>query len=177
MKTIKRETLIVASLALVSTSAHAASDNEVHASFNRYDANNDGYVSNLEAMAEIGPVFKYWDYDESEDLVDLELLRGIFSAWDVDGDDDVDKLEFVNGRTVWLPEELDLAFKTIDRNGDLRLTFFEFANGLHDVDYGWNEDPQTSSKELATALISQFDDDVDGRLSKKEWPLQGMGAE
>ena len=140
------------------------------------DADDDGYVSEVEAQAEIGPVFKYWDYDASEDLVDLELLRGIFSAWDTDGDDDVDKLEFTNGKTVWLPEELDLMFKTVDEDGDLRVTFFEFAHGLHDADYGWNEDPKTSSAELASALIENFDKDGDDRLSKKEWPLQGMDA-
>jgi len=156
--------------------AQAAGESEVHESFGRYDADGDGYVTQVEARAEIGPVFKYWDYDASEDLVDLELLRGIFSAWDTDGDDDVDKLEFTNGKTVWLPEELDLMFETLDEDGNLRVTFFEFAHGLHDVEYGWNEDPKTTSVELASALIENFDENEDGRLSKKEWPLQGMDA-
>lgn len=177
MNAIKLSTLTFVGLALGANDARAAGESEVHESFVRYDANDDGYVSQIEAVAEIGPVFKYWDYDASEELVDLELLRGIFTAWDTDGDDDVDKMEFKNGKTVWLPEELDLAFQTVDRNGNLRLTFFEFANGLHDADYGWNEDPSTSSEELANAIIENFDKNGDDRLSKKEWPLQGMDAQ
>lgn len=142
--------------------------------FSKLDADGDGMLDEREIRSGIGPLFDNWDFDENDELVDLEIVHGLFSAWDVDGDDQIDKIEFERGKAIWLPDDASVSYEDFDEDGDHEVTLVDFTQGFYTKNiavYDTDAEPSLTSAELADAMLAAYDEDRDGKLSKQEWPM------
>jgi Mg2+ and Co2+ transporter CorA len=65
-------------------------------------------------------------------------------------------------KTVWSPEDLRRLFRTLDNNGNGRLTYDEFRSGLTELGFESKEDS-------AKALYKSMDKDGDGSIRESEF--------
>lgn len=176
--TIRRHAAVLAAatgLALAWTAHAAAQGADEDAAFDRWDRNDNGALSEWELKRGIGFVYEGWDYDGNDEIMDLEVARGVFDAWDIDGDEDIDMVEFRNGTDVWFPEEYEARYVDWDLDGDAELSYYETASGLWGADwydpYDDDSDGMITRDELAEGLLATLDRDVSGAIERDEWPL------
>ncbi len=151
-----------------------ACDREENLTFQDFDTDNDGFISQQEFEAVFtANYYDDWDREDDDYLDDEDFYYGTYYMWDQDDDELLSEEEWIMGYDHYYGNYIFDDYEGIDVDGDGFIEYEEYSNVLGDTDYYLNWDADASEylneEELATGVFQIWDVDNSGLIEKDEY--------